>query len=171
MFEVGNQHAKGGKREGAGRRSKKEIQAELENLKAARTATERARQALEDSADKIMGCYVGLASSGNDPATTRHAVDKLLPDEKNKEIQQGDTIIQFTFGSVVVAATPQPEPIEIIPDAIEIKQPSPPAAPRQPGQPPIIERQPIALPGLHNQGRPGFNGGALHLGGDEGGSE
>jgi hypothetical protein len=74
-FEKGHKFATGGKREGAGRPSGKE-------LKEIKSAADKARAKLEASAGAIMGCYVGLASSGNDPATTRHAVDKLLPDEK-----------------------------------------------------------------------------------------
>jgi hypothetical protein len=132
-------------------------------MAAARAAFEKV---LGGKADSIATHYSKRIFKND--AVLLDARKKLWPDSDEAETT-GDTFIQFTFGSVVVAATPQPEPIEIIPDAIEIKQPSPP--PRQPGQPPVIQRKPIDLPGLHQGGRPGFNGGALHLGGDEGGGE
>lgn len=93
MFQKGHKLAPGGKREGAGRPRKGELQA-------LKTAADRARARLESSAHKIMGTYIHLATMGKDPATTRHAVDKLIPEVNGKEQQkQGDTYIQYVFGT------------------------------------------------------------------------
>ena len=83
-FEPGNQLAKGGKREGAGRPTKLEAEAK-------ETAAQRARKMLEDAYQPVFKTYVALAQGGQDPTTTRHFVDKILPDDK--DLNHGQTII------------------------------------------------------------------------------
>jgi hypothetical protein len=74
-FQKGNKFSKGGtKGNKGGRPSKAELQALI-------TGAELARKRLEKSAGKIMNRYIELATR-DDPATTRHAVDKILPDKQ-----------------------------------------------------------------------------------------
>jgi hypothetical protein len=74
-FQKGNKFSKGGtKGNKGGRPSKAELQALI-------TGAELARKRLEKSAGKIMNRYIELATR-EDPATTRHAVDKILPDKQ-----------------------------------------------------------------------------------------
>lgn len=73
-FEKGNKYGKGGKRENqTGRPTNKsrEIKREAERI---------ARQYIEEHVEEIMGSYCGFIKA--DPATARHAVDKLLPAAK-----------------------------------------------------------------------------------------
>jgi hypothetical protein len=81
VFEPGNTYAKGGKRQGAGRPKAKQIEIE-------KTAQQLAREIIEQNCGRIMGAYMSLATSGTDPQTTRHAVDKLLPEIKLGENQR-----------------------------------------------------------------------------------
>jgi len=90
-FEKGNKY--GGKRENAGRRSREQVDKD-------QSAQQIARKMFERETRGIMGTYLRLATNGEDPATTRHAVDKLIPDTNGKEAPKGgDTFIQFVFGN------------------------------------------------------------------------
>lgn len=92
-FKPGNKLYKARKSDRGGRPSKEQVAKDL-------TAAERAKAKLESRVDDIMECYLGLATSGSDSATTRHAIDKLVPDDNGKEkTGSGDTFIQFLFGN------------------------------------------------------------------------
>lgn len=69
-FPKGHKLAKGGKRPGAGRPSKAQ-------LAARKQVEERVWQKLEAAVDKVVKKYLQFAEE--DPATCRHAVDKLIP--------------------------------------------------------------------------------------------
>ena len=97
-FQSGNKY--GGKRANAGRPSKKQVIEEL-------TAAQKAREYLERNVDKVMGCYLGLAGSGQDPATTRHFVDKILPDDQQLDHAQ---TINIAIAPQVSREKPGPEP-------------------------------------------------------------
>lgn len=97
-FQKGHKLAKGGRREGAGRKRKEQIELE-------RTAQEMAVSILERNAGRIMGTYVELAASGQDSATTRHAVDRLIPSDVN--LGQGQ-IINVTIGQLIKAPSAEP---------------------------------------------------------------
>jgi len=83
-FKRGNKH--GGKRANAGRKSKTDLEIQKE-------AGVIAREFIEAHVDPILKTYLGLAAGqvvktkkGNfklfvDPPTTRHAIDKLIPNE------------------------------------------------------------------------------------------
>lgn len=93
-FEPGNKLAKGGKRDGAGRPPKQRTEVK-------RLAQDIAREYIAAHVEPILETYVGLAAgkvverineNGKvelelkvDPATTRHAVDKLLPEIKTDD--------------------------------------------------------------------------------------
>jgi len=87
----------GGKREGAGRPSAKELR---ETIK----ACDKARRRLEENVDKIMGSYLRFVH--DDPATARHAVDKILPDEQFQPIIDAPSIhfIQFNHNPTQLSA-------------------------------------------------------------------
>ena len=107
-FEPGNKLAKGGKRKGAGRPPK---YAPLIQ----QTASEIARAFIEQHVTPVLDTYLALAAGqvverpttngkkkfalSVDPATTRHYVDKILPDTDGKEPSSGNTFIQFVFGA------------------------------------------------------------------------
>ena len=74
-FQRGNKLAKGGVRPGSGRPRKEQVEIE-------RTAEQLAREMLERNCQRIMGTYVDLAVSGQDSATTRHAVERIIPNEQ-----------------------------------------------------------------------------------------
>ena len=92
--------AKGGKREGAGRPSKetKEIQQKAEEI---------ARDYIEKHVKKLMDTYIGLAAGQVirrnkrrfnltvDPATTRHAVDKLVPTKTHVSVDGEVRIVEI----------------------------------------------------------------------------
>jgi hypothetical protein len=80
-FKPGNNY--GGKREGAGRPTKKDVE-----LK--QTAAQIARDLLEERTREIMASYLQFAH--NDPATSRHAVDKIIPDLKDVERERTLTV-------------------------------------------------------------------------------
>ena len=102
-FEKGNKFAKGGKRNPPGGRPTKQ---QVEIKKAAR---EIAREYIEKNVQPILETYLGLAAGkvvkriaedgaktfelSVDPPTTRHAIDKLLPDEQMESPQE----IKITF--------------------------------------------------------------------------
>lgn len=77
-FQRGNKLAHGGKRPGSGRKSLHQ-QAITESVKL--TAREIVRGELDKHVSKVMQTYIRLATSGRDPTTTRHAIDKIDPDE------------------------------------------------------------------------------------------
>jgi hypothetical protein len=85
-FQQGHKFAKGGKRPGAGRPSKAQL-AERESL---RQAIERER---EKRAGVLAARYVEMAQE--DPATMRHLVDKVLPDEQKGSAQL--PVLQIAF--------------------------------------------------------------------------
>jgi hypothetical protein len=105
-FQVGNTY--GGKRKNSGRppKIKKEIQ---------KAAAEIAREYINRSVKPVMATYFQLAHGRivnkwhegkivgeefeADAATTRHFVDKILPDEQDKQSPTGNTIIQFIIGT------------------------------------------------------------------------
>ena len=88
-FQKGHKLARGGKRANAGRPRKKDLEMK-------KAAQEIAREAIENHAHALLKTYLGLACGSVverttkkgikkyilsvDPATTRHAIDKLLPE-------------------------------------------------------------------------------------------
>ena len=80
-----------------------------------RAAKEIARAYIEASVKPVLATYFQLAHGRivnkwhegkivgqefeADAGTTRHFIDKLLPDEHDKTPQQGNTVIQFIFGN------------------------------------------------------------------------
>lgn len=113
-FEKGNKLAKGGKRPGAGR--PKQVTSANEIKK---RAAEIARDYIEASVKPVMATYFQLAHGRMvnkwhdgkivgaefeaDASTTRHFVDKLLPDEINAQTQnrpiQVNVIIESGLGT------------------------------------------------------------------------
>jgi hypothetical protein len=77
-FQPGHKLAKGGARPGAGRKPKNH-----EVVKQA--AAVLARQYIELHIEPVLKTYLDLAQSGNDSATTRHYVDKLLPNDHDTD--------------------------------------------------------------------------------------
>lgn len=97
-FQPGHTLSPGGKPGGnGGRPSYKELK---ETIK----ACDKARARLERDVDKIMGSYLRFV--GKDPATARHAVDKLLPDEQIQPIINAPSIsfIQFNRNPAQLSA-------------------------------------------------------------------
>ena len=90
-FERGNKAAKGGKRNPPGGRPTKAQLAERESL---RQAIERER---EERAGVLAARYVEMAQE--DPATMRHLVDKVLPDQQ----MESSRPLQVTFLQFAVA--------------------------------------------------------------------
>jgi hypothetical protein len=80
----------GGKREGAGRPTKEQV-AEKESF---RQALERKR---EERAEELAGAYYDMALA--DPATMRHAVDKVLPSLTEENIIAPPIINFLQFSS------------------------------------------------------------------------
>ena len=74
-FQKGHKLAKGGKREGAGRKTKAELQVKQSFLD--RLIAER-----EEQAEILAGSYYRMALE--DPATMRHLVDKVLASAKQE---------------------------------------------------------------------------------------
>lgn len=108
-FQPGHKLAKGGARPGAGRPKKKDIEIR-------KAAAELAREFIEQHAEPVLNAYLGLATGEKvgrrkfkiDPATTRHVVDKLLPDEQIKSIQPLQiAFVQFN-NTVQLSATELP---------------------------------------------------------------
>lgn len=99
-FEPGNQLATTRRAKRGGRPSRKQIVEQL-------TAAQRARARLEGAVDKVMDRYESLAISGEDPATTRHFVDKLLPDDKQTNQPGALTInfVRFDYNPSQLSAT------------------------------------------------------------------
>jgi hypothetical protein len=88
-FQTGNKLAKGGRRNPPGGRPTKEQAAEKESF---RQALERKR---EERAEELAGAYYEMALA--DPATMRHAVDKVLPTLTEENIIAPPTIIFAPF--------------------------------------------------------------------------
>jgi hypothetical protein len=102
-FQQGHKFAKGGKRPGAGRPTK-----EKQEIK--KQAAEVAREFIETHVQKFLDSYLDLAAGkvverldkdGNvvklvmlDPATVRHAIDKILPDEQMEHTQPIEIVFQ-----------------------------------------------------------------------------
>src|SRR5215813_12227060 len=124
-FEKGNRAAKGGRRGNKGGRPSKEQQ----EIKKA--AAEIAREYIEKNVQPILETYLGLAAGkvvkriaedgaktfelSVDPPTTRHAIDKLLPDEQMESPQQINVeFLQFAD------VGPQPKTV-----SLDLKQPVP----------------------------------------------
>jgi len=86
-FEKGNQAAKRRKRRAGGRPTK-------EHQEIKKAAAEIAREFIETHVQKFLDSHLRL-STGKfiDPATVRHAIDKILPDEQMEAAQP----IQITF--------------------------------------------------------------------------
>ena len=86
-FEKGNQAAKRRKKRAGGRPTK-------EQQEVKKAAAEIAREFIETHVQKFLDSYLRL-STGKfiDPATVRHAIDKILPDEQMEAAQP----IQITF--------------------------------------------------------------------------
>lgn len=93
-FEPGNKLATKRKRHAGGRPSRKQI---VELL----TAEQKARARLEGAVDRVMDRYESLAISGDDPATTRHFVDKILPDDKRSQQPSAVTINFIRFDNTL----------------------------------------------------------------------
>ena len=103
-FEKGNKLAKGGRRNPPGGRPTKEQQ----EIKKA--AAEIARGFIETNVQKFLDSYIRL-STGKfiDPATVRHAIDKILPDEQMQHAQP----LQIIFQDFARAARSQLPPKDI----------------------------------------------------------
>src|SRR5215470_10000327 len=102
-FQKGNRFSKGGTRGNKGGRPSKE-QREIK-----KAAAEIAREFIEKNVQPILETYLGLAAGkvveriaedgtktfklSVDPPTTRHAIDKLLPDKQMESSQE----IKITF--------------------------------------------------------------------------
>ncbi len=71
LFQPGNKAAKGGKREGAGRKSAKELRALLK-------AVNKAEARLVDTVSLIEGRYVHMAVDGKHERTTIHAMENYV---------------------------------------------------------------------------------------------
>lgn len=88
QFQPGHKLAPGGKREGSGRPSTRE-------LKEIAKAADRARAKLEAAFSRITEQYIRLATKEDAP-TTRHAMENyVLPVDKYGEQQPGSTTYQF----------------------------------------------------------------------------
>jgi hypothetical protein len=72
LFQKGHKLAKGGRRPGAGRKSNKQKELEAWTEKVA-------RDYLAKHAKRIMERYIKNAAGAKSAATTRHAVDKIIP--------------------------------------------------------------------------------------------
>src|SRR5262245_17186987 len=109
-FQKGNKFSKGGTRGNKGGRPSKEQQ----EIKKA--AAEIAREFIETHVQKFLDSYLRL-STGKfiDPATVRHAIDKILPDEQ-MEAAQPIKINFLNFADV----HPQPETV-----SLDLKRPRP----------------------------------------------
>jgi hypothetical protein len=85
-FKKGNPY--GGKRPGAGRPTK-----EKQEIK--KQAAEIAKEFIETHVQKFLDSYLRL-STGKfiDPATVRHAIDKILPDEQMEHNQPIEIVFQ-----------------------------------------------------------------------------
>ena len=107
-FQKGNKFSKGGTKANKGGRPSKEQQ----EIKKA--AAEIAREFIETHVQKFLDSYLRL-STGKfiDPATVRHAIDKILPDEQMEAAQP----IQITF--LRFGSNPPQLPAKEIPVAIE----------------------------------------------------
>jgi hypothetical protein len=118
-FQKGNKLAKGGKRNPPGGRPTKEQQ----EIKKA--AAQIAKEFIETHVQKFLDSYLDLAAGkvierldkdGNvvelvmlDPATVRHAIDKILPDEQMQHAQP----VQIIFQDFARAARSQLSPKDI----------------------------------------------------------
>ncbi|MES2367340.1 MAG: hypothetical protein V4563_15800 [Pseudomonadota bacterium] len=92
LFQPGNKAAKGGKREGAGRKSAKELRALLK-------AVNKAEARLVDSVSLIEGRYVLNAVDGKHERTTIHAMENYVKPVTH-DIQPTAIIHQFIqFGA------------------------------------------------------------------------
>ena len=109
-FQKGNRFSKGGTRGNKGGRPSKEQQ----EIKKA--AAEIAREFIETHVQKFVASYLRL-STGKfiDPATVRHAIDKILPDEQMEAPQQ----IKIEFLQFADVG-PQPKTV-----SLDLKQPLP----------------------------------------------
>lgn len=77
-------HKYGGKKDPPGGRPTKEA------IAARQYAESKARAKLEAATDSVMDKYLKFAKK--DPATTRHAVDKLIPPESKTTIDDGGPV-------------------------------------------------------------------------------
>src|SRR5215510_13897581 len=124
-FQKGNKLSKGGTIGNKGGRPSKEQQ----EIKKA--AAEIAREFIEKNVQPILETYLGLAAGkvvkriaedgaksfelSVDPPTTRHAIDKLLPDEQMESAQQ----IKIEFLQFADVG-PQPKTV-----SLDLEQPAP----------------------------------------------
>src|SRR5215475_13939410 len=141
-FQKGNKFSKGGTKDNKGGRPTNQ---QKEIKKAAR---EIAREYIEKNVQPILETYLGLAAGkvvkriaedgaksfelSVDPPTTRHAIDKLLPDEQMESPQQ----IKIEFLQFADVG-PQPKTL-----SLDLKQPLPQEnrLPEPQGQDGIISR-------------------------------
>jgi hypothetical protein len=107
-FQKGNKLAKGGKRNPPGGRPTKEQQ----EIKKA--AAEIAREFIETNVQKFLDSYIRL-STGKfiDPATVRHAIDKILPDEQMQYAQPLEIIFQDFARAAPSQLPPKDIPITV----------------------------------------------------------
>ncbi len=89
LFEPGNKAAPGGKREGAGRPRKGQV-----------AASQLVKMVIEANATKLANQYIKRALDKYGDRVLCHAIDKLLPDDRNVTIQPTAIIHQFIqFGA------------------------------------------------------------------------
>jgi hypothetical protein len=121
-FQYGDKFAKGGKRPGAGRPTK-----EQQEIK--KQAAEVAREFIETHVQKFLDSYLDLAAGkvierldkdGKvvklvmiDPATVRHAIDKILPDEQMQHAQPLKIIFQEFARAAPSQLPPKDIPITV----------------------------------------------------------
>jgi hypothetical protein len=92
-FKPGNKLAKGGKRPGAGRKSKQYEEDQ-------RTAREIYRAEQQRQAKAVIDTYYRLAKSGRYPQATLHEIDKIDPDDKVNAPTLVINFVAFNSGSV-----------------------------------------------------------------------
>lgn len=122
-FQKGNRLGKGGRKKGAGRPSR-------EQAKNKQTAAEIAREYIEQHVQPVLANYLKLANGWNetrysdglpyeafcyDGATTRHFVDKVLPEIKVSSDEQPRPVYFIQFNSTNGALQ---LPAEGLPDSI-----------------------------------------------------
>src|SRR5262245_5182345 len=124
-FSKGNKAASGGKREGAGRPSRQEIEIKQQ-------AAEIARQFIEDNVKPVLENYLKLAQGWTetrytlkgepyevfcyDSRSTTHFVDKLIPDvDEAPKAPRAITFIQFNNNPSELRAKDIPVPIKPAP--------------------------------------------------------
>lgn len=131
-FPKGNKLASGGKRPGAGRKSRKYYEEQ-------QTAREIYRAEQQRQARAVIDTYYRLAKSGRYPQATLHEIDKIDPDDKvnaptlvinfvafNSGSVTGNHIDGATTGNHTIDVTPLPQHAPIVAPSVVSQQPAAP---------------------------------------------